>query len=193
MRMQGIISRASSLTSTCEKMSKKSTVTWPARRTRKTSNLSLTQLQILSSKKTSRTAGSSNFHHFPRVPSTNRLGIWAILGRKCPVMTPYDGERIRAPLEVRYACLDGLSHSFQNRVAREFKEPEARSQKTQAPGLVLQLTTQCKHFISQASSPSPVKWSEPLYYFTGLLMITNVTAGKAQKCSVVRVTERNPM
>lgn len=76
------------------------------------------------------------------VPSTNRLGIWAILGRKCPVMTPYDGEQIRAPLEVRHACLDGLSHSFQSGAASEFKEPEARSQKTQAPGLVLQLTTQ---------------------------------------------------
>lgn len=154
MRMQGIISRASSLTSTCEKMSKKSTVTWPALRTRKTSNLSLTQLQILSSKKTSRTAGSSNLHHFPRVSSTNRLGTWAILSRKCPVTTPCDGEWTRAPLAVRYTCLGGLAHSFQSSaVASEVKEPGARSQKTQAPGPVLQLTATLKRFISQAWVP----------------------------------------
>lgn len=61
--MRGIMSRASSLTSTCEKMSKKSTVTWLVLLTHKMSNLCLMQLQTLSSKKTSRTVDSSNLSH----------------------------------------------------------------------------------------------------------------------------------
>lgn len=82
MKMQGITSRVSSLTSTCEKMSKKSTVTWPVLQTHRMSNLYLTQLQILSSKKTSRTAGSSNSHFSSCTHSLNGLGIWLISSRK---------------------------------------------------------------------------------------------------------------
>lgn len=91
-----------------------------------------------------------------------------------------------------YVTGRSLSHSFQSRVAGEFKEPEARSQKTQAPVLVLQLTTKCTHFISHEPLTGKVKVTSLLLH-GAVLMTTNVTAGKAQKGSVGRITERNPM
>lgn len=136
MRMQGIISRVSSLTSTCEKMSKKSTVTWPVLQTPKMSNLYSMQLQILSSKKTSKTAGSSNFHYFSSIPSINMLGIWVISSRKLRVNIAWHGEWMPSPLEIEYAWLQlCLTHSFQSGIASAVLR--AQGQESKDPGFSL--------------------------------------------------------
>lgn len=64
----------------------------------------------------------------------------------------------------------------------QFKEHKAKSQETQVPVLVPQLTTNCKYLISWSlESPTYKMKIISLLLYRVILVITNKTEGKARK------------